>query len=47
MKKKNADKLTYFEKTLLIRWINSCRLTETTITVENLPQELRSGILLC
>lgn len=47
MKRKSAEKLNLFEKTCLVRWINSCNVWETAITTENLPQELRNGVLLC
>ena len=45
--KKKVDKLTYFEKTCLTRWINSCAVWDNKISPENLPTELRNGVLLC
>ena len=47
MKSKKSDKLTLFDKTCLVRWINSCNVWDTAITIDNLPQELRNGVLLC
>jgi hypothetical protein len=35
--KKKAEKLTVFQKTCLVRWINSCNLQDTAVTIENLP----------
>lgn len=47
MKKKGNERQSLFEKTLLVRWINSLDIWTTAITIENLHIELRSGVLLC
>jgi hypothetical protein len=47
MKRKSPDKLNTFEKELLVRWINSINVWDVAITLDNLPVELRNGVLLC
>ena len=41
------EKISIFNKQLLARWINSIDIWDTAITIENLLEELKTGVLLC
>ena len=43
----NSEKLTYFQKVLLIRWINSLDIWPVALKTENMMDELKTGVLLC
>ena len=44
---KSAEKLTLFQKILLVRWINSNDIWHSELRVETLLEELKTGVLLC
>ena len=41
------DKLNTLQKNLLVRWINTLDVCENYLTLENIIDELKTGILLC
>ena len=43
----NNEKLSYFQKVLVIRWINSLDIWPVALKTENMMDELKSGVLLC
>ena len=43
----NNEKLTYFQKILIIRWINSLDVWPTALKIENMLDEIKTGVLLC
>ena len=44
---KTSDKITTFQKILLVRWINSNDIWHSEIRVDSLLDELKTGVLLC
>ena len=42
-----THKLSLFEKTLLVRWINTLDVWSQLLTVQNILDEVKSGVLLC
>lgn len=43
----NNEKLSYFQKVLLIRWVNSLDIWPVALKTENMMDELKTGVLLC
>ena len=43
----NSEKLNYFQKVLIIRWINSLDVWPVALKTENMMEELKTGVLLC
>ena len=41
------EKLHFFQKVLLVRWINSLDVWQTRVTFENLVDEVKTGVLMC
>ena len=41
------EKLHFFQKILLVRWINSLDIWQVRVTFENLVDEIKTGVLLC
>ena len=42
-----STKISAFQRTLLIRWINTLRLSRELITIQSIYDEVRTGVLLC
>ena len=42
-----SDKMNTLQKNLLVRWINTLDVCENYLTLENIIDELKSGIFLC
>lgn len=42
-----SEKLSVFQKQVLTRWINSADIWDTKIVIDNLVDELKTGVLLC
>jgi len=40
-------KVTQFQKSLLVRWLNTLDIWSTQLTTQNLLDEIRTGVLLC
>ena len=45
--KSETPKITAFQKTLLIRWINTLDIYKELLTINNIMEEIKSGVLLC
>ena len=43
----NSEKLSYFQKVLIIRWVNSLDVWPVALKTENMMDELKTGVLLC
>jgi len=43
----NNEKLTFFQKVLLVRWTNSLDIWNAALTLDNIVEELKTGVLLC
>mmetsp|Transcript_16014 Transcript_16014/g.24839 ORF Transcript_16014/g.24839 Transcript_16014/m.24839 type:complete len:86 (-) Transcript_16014:2505-2762(-) len=41
------QKVSQFEKVLLIRWINTLNVWSELLTLQNIFEEIRTGVLLC
>ena len=44
---KAGEKLSMFQKILIVRWINSNEVWHTELRVDNLVEDLKTGVLLC
>lgn len=44
---KATEKLSMFQKILLVRWINSNEVWHTELRVDSLLEDLKTGVLLC
>jgi hypothetical protein len=42
-----SEKLGQFQKQLITRWINSADIWENQLIIDNLVDELKTGVLLC
>ena len=41
------DKISLFQKTLLVRWINTLDISKELLTVHNIIEEIKTGVLIC